>query len=179
MNEKVFNDPKTPLYTISQIVVAESVFGNAFQASSGVLSSTGTTQQMVMVLTNPAGSGIRAVIDSIGVSVNVTTLALMTIRFDGTPFSVLPVIGYDLNTGTSKTPVCIAAAGGGAGVVITGGNVISSNFMNINDYYYPVAAVLSPGHSVGLNYVFSSGGTKSGTFTIRWYEIPLEGGFAS
>lgn len=179
MNENVFNDLKMPLYTLCQIVVAESIFGNAFQVASGALTSAGTVQQMVMVLTNPSGSGIRAVIDSVEVSANATGSVLMTVRFDGTATGVLPVTGYNLNAGTSGTPVCTSAAGGGAGVSISGGNIIQSNFVNIADDNYPVAAVLTPGHSVGLNFVFGSAGTKRGTFTFRWYEIPLEGGFAS
>lgn len=133
---------------------------------------------MAMILTNPSGSDIRAVIDSIEVSVNGTGSALMTIRFDGTSTGLLPLTSYNLNTGTSGTPVCVSDAGGGAGVSITGGQVIHSNFVNIDGDCYPVAAVLTPGHSFGLNYIFGSTGTKRGTFAIRWYEIPLAGGFA-
>lgn len=113
MNDKVFNEPKLPLYIVSHTSVMQCIFGNLFQATSGLLSSSAAAQQMVMVLTNPPGSGIRAVIDEADVSVNTGgNLALMTMRFDGTPAGVSARTAYNLNTGSTRTPACTAFSGG-------------------------------------------------------------------
>ena len=177
MNNKVFNELKAPLYIVSHTSVAESIFGNLFQATSGVLTSGGSSQQMVMTLSNPPGSGIRAVIDTLEVSVSTGgVLALMTLRLDGTASGVLAVTGYNLNTDITRSPVCTAAANGGAGVSITGGKIFHTDFVDVDDDHSPVAVVVTPGHSLGINYVFSTNGNQ-GAMQIRWYEISLNDGF--
>lgn len=175
MNEKVFNDLKAPLYTISQIVVAQCLVGNSFMVSSGILSSGGTSQQMAMQLSNPSGSGIRAVIDFIEISVNTSTLALMTAIIDGTASGLSSVTPFNLNTDyLAKSPTCTVSAGGGSGVSLSGGKTIYSQFLDVYDRHYPFSVVVTPGHSFGMNYTFSSSGNQ-GTFMFRWYEIPLSG----
>ncbi len=178
MNSKVFNELKAPLYIVSHTSVAESIFGNLFQATSGVLSSSSASQQMVMTLSNPSGSGIRAVIDEIELSVSTGgNLALMTLRFDGTSSGVSAVTGYNLNTDITRSALSTTAAGGGAGVSISGGKIFHTDFVDVDDDHSPVAAVVTPGHSLGINYVFSSSGNQ-GAMQIRWYEIPVNDGFA-
>ena len=180
VNNKAFNELRAPLYTISQIIVAEALAGNAFRVSSGVLSAS-SSQQMVMALTNPSGSGIRAVIDSVELSVNTTTLALMKAAIDGTVAGLSAVTAYNLNTEfLGKSPLCTIAAGGGSGVSLTGGSVIYNQFLNILDNHYPFPVVVTPGHSVAMSYTLTSGmSTTQSAFRWRWYEIPLSGGFTT
>ncbi len=173
MNEKVFNDPKAPLYIISHTSVMESVFGNVFMTTSGVQTSGGASQIMLLVLTNPPGSGVRALVDLVDMGVNSSTLAVFTIRFNGTVSGVLPVPAYNLNTGVSHSPACTAAAGGGAGVSITGGQIFWTDYPDVAETYYPMAIVLTQGNSLAISYTFSSSG-NSGAFSMRWYEIPLD-----
>ncbi len=179
MNDKIFNELRAPIYTISQIIVAEAIAGNAFQVSSGLLKSAASSQQMVMTLTNPSGSDVQAIFDLIEISVNTTTLAQMTAVIDGTASKVSAVTAYNLSTGfLGKSPLCTIAAGGGAGVSLTGGDIIYRQFLNVEDEHYPFPVVVTPGHSFGMNYTFSAS-TNQGTFLFRWYEIPLSGGFTT
>ncbi len=178
MNEKVFNELASPIYTISQIVVAEALAGKVFQGSSGLLLSTAASQQMVMVLTNPIGSGVRAVLDWISISVKASALVQQIAVFDGIAAGLSAVSAYNLNTAfQGDSPACTLAAAGGAGVSLTGGNIISWQYVNVADQSYPCAVVITPGHSFGMRYVFNSSGNR-GTFLFRWYEIPPSGGFA-
>lgn len=75
-----WNTLNNPFYTLSQIVVGKAVAGQAFQAAFTSPASTATTQQMIMQLTNPAGSTKQAVIDFIAVSMSAAALVLMTAR---------------------------------------------------------------------------------------------------
>ncbi len=179
LNNKVFNELTAPLYSIAQIIVAETLAGNAFQVSSGVLSSSGSSQQMVMRLANPSGSGVRAVLDFIEISTNATALAQMTAVIDGTVAGLGAVTAYNLNTAFSgKSPLCTVAAAGGSGVSLTGGSLIFTQFLDVQDQHYPFPVVVTPGHSLAMNYILTSSGNQ-GTFLFRWYEIPLTGGFTT
>ncbi len=179
LNDKVFNELTSPLYSIAQIIVAETLAGNAFQVSSGVLTSSGSSQQMVMALTNPSGSGVRAVLDFIEISTNATALVTTTAVIDGTVAGLNAVTAYNLNTAFSgKSPLCTVAANGGSGVSLTGGRLIFTQFLDVQDQHYPFPVVVTPGHSLAMNYVLTSSGNQ-GTFLFRWYEIPLTGGFTT
>ncbi len=129
---------------------------------------------MLMVISNPPNSNVRAVLDMGTASVNSNTITLATILFDpSSPSGTATVTPVALNTQYASTaPVCTVVAGGGHGVSYTGGTVIQNIYVATTMVFTPTDAVLSPGHSLAVVYTFSSS-TNTGIMAIRWFEIPL------
>lgn len=179
-NMKVYNDPKSPVTTMADMVVNQSLLGQAFAASATVTGGLLGATTMALQLNNPSGSNIRAVVDSITVSWDNTSLANpVHLRLDAVISSGLSgVTPISLNPASGIAALCTATAGGNVTFSSTG-SVLYREILYITARVSPVAVVLPPGHSLDADFLFPTlTAAPTGTLTVRWYEIPLSGGFA-
>lgn len=181
-NDLVFSDPKAPLTDLDDLIVSQSIIAQGFQVFSEEFSGSGGMHgpyPMVMVLTNPAGSKIQAVIDMVVVSTTSSTnLAPFTMRFNGTASGLSSTTPYCLNAGETGPACTVAEGGNSSSVDLTGGKVFYREYLSAEVVLPPMGIVLSPGNTFGLLYDFGVS-SVTGTMTIRWFEIPLTGGFAT
>lgn len=175
-----FNAPKNPVTTMADMVVNQSLLGQAFVGSATVIGGLLGATTMALLLSNPAGSTVRAVVDRITVSWNNTTLANpVHLRLDATISSGLTAITpVSLNPASGISAQCTASAGGNV-TFSSAGAVLHREILNVTARVSPVAVVWPPDHSLDADFLFSTLTTApTGALTIRWYEIPLSGGFA-
>lgn len=178
-NDLLLSDPKAPLTDLDDLIVSQSIIAQGFQvftegASGGMMGP----YPMVLVLTNPSGSGVQAVIDAVIVSTSGTNLALFTMRFNGSASGVSSVTPYNLNAAETGPACTVTAGGGSSSVNLTGGRIFYAEYLAADAVLPPMGIVLSPGNTFGLLYNFTATGV-AGTMTVRWFEIPLIGGSAT
>ncbi len=168
MNDVVFNTQVSPLYALADMTLSNSLIGKAFISNSAQTVSSG--QSMILRLSNPTSSNIRAVIDMGMASVNTSTLTLVTVLLDPTvSISTTPVSPVVLNTAyVGTSPVCTTVVGVGTTPVYSGGTIIQQLYVQGTTVFSPTDFVLTANHSVAV--VFSPAG--SSVQAIRWYEIP-------
>ncbi|MCP1310590.1 hypothetical protein [Paenibacillus tyrfis] len=184
LNNSIFSNSKNPLQAtivnsssvpvnvsnINDLRSITTITGKVFGSTTDFLTA-GNNQNIVAVLTNPAGSSVDLAISL----VTLATLNNVTNQRDirnGTIAGTLTTNTiYNLNSNFSNSTTTTFRSAGGSGIDLTGGTVMatrsfSANTTNIFDF--ASAIVIKPGDSYGIKFNFSAGGTAS--INIIWEE---------
>lgn len=170
-NVKVFNAEAQPLFIFEPGNLIHQ--GRLFVCTSGVLLA-GTGQNCSLLLTNPIGSGVHLHIDQIIAAADAG--AWLTLFFDVTAAAGLTARSVmNMNRGLPDTlNKGTVAAGGGAGVALTGGTAALTWRLEPNGAaLVPLegGAFIAEGKNLGLQATFELGGRCA--FNLVWWEEPL------
>ncbi|WP_163858937.1 hypothetical protein [Paenibacillus elgii] len=168
----ITNPPSQPVSVsnMNDLRSVTTVTGKVFGSTTDFLTA-GNNQNIVAVLSNPAGSTFNLAISL----VTLATLKDVTNQRDirnGTIAGTLTANTiYNLNNNFGNTSVATFQSAGGSGIDLTGGTLLATRAFPANTtsvFDFSSAIIIKPGDSYGVKFNFQSGGTAA--INIIWEE---------
>ncbi|KZE75072.1 hypothetical protein AV654_27365 [Paenibacillus elgii] len=168
----ITNPPSQPVSVsnMNDLRSVTTVTGKVFGSTTDFLTA-GNNQNIVAVLSNPAGSTFNLAISL----VTLATLKDVTNQRDirnGTIAGTLTANTiYNLNNNFGNTSVAAFQSAGGSGIDLTGGTLLATRAFPANTtsvFDFSSAIIIKPGDSYGVKFNFQSGGTAA--INIIWEE---------
>ncbi|NEN86098.1 hypothetical protein [Paenibacillus elgii] len=161
----ITNPPSQPVSVsnLNDLRSVTTVTGKVFGSTTDFLTA-GNNQNIVAVLSNPAGSTFNLAISL----VTLATLKDVTNQRDirnGTIAGTLTANTiYNLNNNFGNTSVAAFQSAGGSGIDLTGGTLLATRAFPANTtsvFDFSSAIIIKPGDSYGVKFNFQSGGTAA------------------